>query len=264
MTRLLQPAFFLLVLSLFSCAATRKISQVGLRDPNSIARSPGSVESIQELRKMVSAMAGEALPGQCPQELRDFFPLLASERVVLPACPKGFQLVVQENMKRLKVDERALLDDIGNSNCQNFENNGDNLLGLLNNFDSTGPLGRRARILETMRAADGEMRELMDLKKGLELIANTNLPLSRWVKENGSEILPNRDFPRLYDVIVKRGCSLDSYDVEEAYETLQRLEDLSRLLQDERQKELFLPYLGGLHRLLDNRIMEFFFPNGRN
>lgn len=238
---------------LAGCSATRKLSQVGLREPASVKET----SQASELRAKVISLS--ALPASCPKGVRNF-QALAKEKVSFPFCPAGFEEVVQSSTPYLKLEERSTLEEAVNSQCRSLGLNefGDSLESLLLNFDSTGPLGRRSRVYQTLVSTEGEMKLLLQLKEQIQDLVNYHLPLDRWARRNGEFVLPEEDLIQLHRMIVEKNCKMSDEEVDQAYRTIRSLEELSKILKEGSQEERISEFLDGMHQVIEKKLKEFF------
>jgi hypothetical protein len=245
-----------LLLLFCACGTTRKISQVGLREPS----SDSNAVVISDLRNRISQT--EKLAANCPKGT-EYFSALASERVIFPTCPSPLVENFQHALNYLKMEERTTIEEAITSQCRSLSNAqyGESLESLVANFESTGPLGRRAAITHTLRSTEAETKILLGLKKGLEELVYQNLPVDRWVEVNGDFLIPERDLSQLDRLLVTQSCRLGDQDLEESYQMTRSLEELARVLKEGEQRSRLENFLGGVHRIIDEKIQEFFYPN---
>ncbi len=245
-------AFF--ALFLFTCSASRKISQVGLREPASVQKPIIFSETRSQL-----AMRGE-LPKSCPSEMRGFS-ALAVQRVQFPACPEGFTDTFQLSIPLLTLEERSVIEEMLNSKCRSLGASefGNSLENILNGYDSTGPIGRRNKVVQTIQSMDGDFKLLTKLKGDLTEISQVHLPLDRWTRVHGEFLIPDGDLELLNELIQKNSCRLK--DQHDAYSSISRgMEELLPLLRDANQQALLSEFLRGYQSVIDKRLQEYFFP----
>jgi len=257
MSRIRRIFLFLLVgCSLVSCSATRKISQVGLREPSSVQIS----DSASELRSQI--IENLEFAKACPQEIRDNFAKLATERINFPACPLNLNELVQTAVPYLKLEERSTMEEVINSQCRSLGNSefGDALESFLANYDSSGPLGRRAKIVQTLLPQDGETRNLQNLQGVVKELVDYYLPLDRWVRRNGDHALPDEELTHLYRLIFTDGCKMTDQEVDQGYRTIRGLEELAKILKDGPQRDRIQSFLVGVDKVISQRFKEFFYP----
>lgn len=247
-------ALFLFAL-LSGCATARKLSQVGLREPASVKEN----SQISVLRSKIMALA--ALPASCPKGVQNFASL-AKEKVSFPFCPAGFEEVVQSAIPYLKLEERSTMEEAVNSQCRSLGLNefGDSLESMLSNFDSTGPLGRRSRVQQTLVSTEAEMKLLLQLREHVQELVTYHLPLDRWARRNGEFVLPEEDLAQLHRMIVEKNCKMSDEEVDQAYRTIRSLEELSKILKEGAQEERISEFLGGMHQVIEKKLKEFFYP----
>jgi len=238
------------------CTTTRKISQVGLREPSSVREA--TVISAQRSR----IIATTEFKKSCPVEIRENYAALAAERIVFPPCPAGLQDTVQNSLPYLTLEERSTMEEVVNSQCRSLGSSefGEALENMIAGYDSTGPVGRRAKIVQTLRAVDGEERTLGALKEGVQELVHHHLPLDRWVRRNGEHILPEEELKALHRLIEVNGCRMSEEEVDQGYRTVRSLEDPSKLLKAGPQQEKVEAFIGGVHRVIEQKLKEFFYP----
>lgn len=242
-------------LVLAGCGATRKLSQVGLREPSSVREN----EAVSELRSRIHVTPKMA--STCPGEAH-LFPELAMERVKFPTCPSILVESFQLSMKYLKIEERTTLEEVIGSQCRSLAQGqfGDSLETLLANFETTGPLGRRKQIVQTVQSMSDEIQTLTKLKQGLEEVVYKILPLDRWVEANGEYLIPEEELARLEHLLIQRSCRAEER-VDKSYDATRALEDLARVLEEGEQRTRLETFLNGIHKIIDEKIREFFYPN---
>lgn len=248
--------FLFAACSLASCSATRKISQVGLREPASVQVSI----SVSELRSQI--IESREFAKACPQEIRDNFAKLAAERIHFPGCPSGLNELVQTAIPYLKLEERSTMEEVINSQCRSLGNSefGDALENLLANYDSSGPLGRRAKIVQTLLPLDGETRNLQNLQGAVQELVDYHLPLDRWVRRNGDHVLPDEELTHLNRLIFTDGCRMTDQEVDQGYRTIRGLEELAKILKDGPQRDRIQSFLLGVDKVISQKLKEFFYP----
>jgi len=246
------------VVLLPACATSRKLSQVGLREPSSLEES-STKEEISVNRGRLAAFQKSASP--CPQGFAQQIREIALEKIILARCPIRLAAHLQSTINMLLLEERSLLEEIANSQCQSIlrAQQEDSLLNLVENFENTGPVGRRRQIIESLRSQQEDFQQLTNLKESLQEVLLVNLPLERWVARNGKFLLPEEETEFLYLVTASQSCRLGEIDFERIYHLQQNLESLERVLVSERQKQILKKFIESLHRITDNKVMEFFY-----
>lgn len=245
----------LIILGLTSCASARKLSQVGLREPASLREST----PITELRGKVMVLG--ALAPSCPKEVHNFAKLAAA-KVDFPVCPAGFPELVQSALPYLKLEERSTMEEVANSQCRSLGLNefGDNLEDMFANYDSTGPIGRRAKLEQTLQSMEGELKVLADLREDIREMVEYHVPLDRWVRRNGDYVLPEDDLVQLHRLIVEKKCRMTDQEVDQAYRTIRSLEELAKITRDGPQEAEIAVFLVGMHQVIEKKLKEFFYP----
>jgi hypothetical protein len=249
--RLVLPICLLLA----ACGTTRKISNVEIRE----LASGSEPITVSELR--ARAMQLEKLPRGCPAGT-EVFSRLVSDRLQFPPCPKPLTENFPAALRYLKMEERSTLEEAIESQCRSIGKTqfGESLESLFQNFDSTGPLGRRAQITQTLQSTEGELKVLAGLKKGLEELVYENLPLDRWAEANGDFVVPERELAGL-ERMIRSGCRLSDEQLEHSYQMTRAMEELLRVLKDGEIRDRLERFLGGVYRVIDERIQEFFYPD---
>jgi hypothetical protein len=205
------------------------------------------------------AMRSE-LPKACGKDLQGFS-VLAVQRILFPNCPEGFSDTFQQSLPFLTLEERSVIEEMLNSKCRSLGASefGNSLENILNTFESTGPIGRRNKIVQTLQPMDGDFKLLNDLKGSLLEVSQVHLPLDRWTRVHGEFLIPDGDLELLYDLIHKNSCRLK--DQHDAYSTISRgMEELLPLLRDANQQALLAEFLRGYQSVIDKRLQEYFFP----
>lgn len=245
----------ILVIVLLGCTASRKLSQLERREPAAVRES-----AVSELRLRASSLT--SFPKSCPKEVKEVFADLAEDRVLFPACPSGLAESIQTALPFLKIEERSTMEEVVNSNCRSlgFTEFGDSLENLVTNYDTTGPLGRRSRIVETLLPTDAETKNLRELKNHLEEVVTYHLPLDRWVRRNGEFVLPEEDLNQLHHLVVEKGCRMSDQEVDQGYRTIRGLEELEKILKDGPQRQKIERFLVGIHKVIEQKLKEFFYP----
>lgn len=248
----LRPWFLICAAAalLSSCGTTRKLSQVGLREPSSI-RENATISAARQ-----SAISAKDISKVCPAEVRTQFVSLAGERVRFPDCPDSFSRHYEGALQFLKLEERSTLEEVLSSHCHSLGLGefGDSLEDLTANFDSSGPLGRR----NSQGASEGDIKALLALKSSLDELVDSQLPLERWGRRFGSFVIPEEDLQYLSKLIVEKDCHLGEEEVDAAYRSIRSLEDLSHILKNGAQREGIGQFLSGVHKVIDRRLQEFF------
>lgn len=241
----------LLALFCFGCSASRKISQLTLREPSSVQKA---VEFSDLRLKLSQATLSE----KCPESLRANLPSLALVKIDFPVCPDGMAATVENAMMLLKIDERSLLEEVLTSKCRSMGSvgYGESLESILENYETTGPFGRRAK----EKRSEQEIQLLLTLKSYLKELVEHHSPLDRWIGHNGEFILPEEDVAFLFQLTREKNCRLGDNDLDKSYRSIRSLEDLSKVLKDESQLARMNAIAGGIQQLIDKRLLEFFYP----
>lgn len=252
---LLRLGCAIFALFLFTCSASRKISQVGLREPDSVQKPIVFSETRARL-----AM-GLPLPAGCPKELSGFS-ALSVQRVLFPACPTGLPETFQLSLSMLTLEERSTIEEMLNSRCRSLGTTefGNSLENILNAYESTGPIGRRNKITQTVQSMEADFKLLASLKANLHEISQVHLPLDRWTRLHGEFVIPDEDLELLFDLIQKNSCRLRDQQIDGYSSAMRNLEELLPLLKDQNQQNLLLDFLKGFQTVIDKKLQEYFFP----
>ncbi len=251
MRRVVSLAMMASALIMLGCSTTRKISQVGLRNPASVPEELQS-EPISALRARVQLLT--QLPRECPDGIQRELPWLAQQQVKLPLCPAGFTERMQQNLNLFRLEERGFLEEVVGSQCRSLsaEDRQVMLRSLLESFRQMGTVQR------TEDGSSENGRTMEELRENLSSLLLVNLPLERWVVRNGRWAIPEGDLEQLESIIVRGACRVQASQMEQGYQTLQTMEDLQSLLPDGEQKARLGKFLNGFHKLIDNKVVEFF------
>ncbi len=246
-------AFF--ALFLFTCSASRKISQVGLREPDSVQKPIVFSETRARL-----AM-GLPLPPACPKEFAAFS-TLAVQRVLFPACPLGLPETFQLSLTMLTLEERSTIEEMLNSRCRSLGTTeyGNSLENILNAYESTGPIGRRNKITQTVQSMEADFKLLASLKASLYEISQVHLPLDRWTRLHGEFVIPDEDLELIFDLVQKNACRFRDQQIDGYSSAMRNMEELVPLLKDQNQQTMLIEFLKGFQSVIDKKLQEYFFP----
>jgi hypothetical protein len=238
------------------CTTTRKISQVGLREPSSVRETA----ALSALRAQITSTT--ELKKSCPTEIRENYAELAAARIAFPPCPAGLGETVQNSLPYLTLEERSTVEEVVNSQCRSLGSSefGEALENMIAGYDTTGPIGRRAKVVQTLISVDGEARTLVALKEGVQELVYHHLPLDRWVRRNGEYVLPEEELKSLHRLIEVKGCRMSEEEVDQGYRTLRSLEELAKILKAGPQQEKIEAFIAGVHRVIEQKLKEFFYP----
>lgn len=232
------------------------MSQVGLREPSSVREA----DKASEFRERVGQV--KTVPVACPKEIRESFLSLANERIQFASCPADLDNQFENALPFLKIEERSTLEEILNSQCRSLGRGtyGESLEGMYQNFESTGPIGRRKIITETLVSTEPDYRILHQLKNGMEQLIQVHLPLDRWVERNGDFVINEEELQQLNHLILEKACKISDEQIDPVYRTVRSLEELIKVLHDPAQKQRVSNFLSGVHKVLDQKIKEYFYP----
>ncbi len=241
-------------LCFWACSAPRKLSQVGLREPASVKVPLSTIE----LREKIITL--KEVPANCPAEIRQNFSALAKERAQFPPCPDHLEAAIETAWPLLKVEERSTLEEVVASQCRSmgFTEFGSSLENMFATFDGAGPNGRRSK--RGAPITEQELQTLQQLKSGLQVLVTYHLPLDRWIRRNGEYLLPNEELNQLHRLIVENSCRMMNQEVDGAYRTIRSMEELSKILPEDTQREIIVKFLNGVHKMIDTKVKDFFYP----
>lgn len=245
---------FLSLLFLASCGSLRKISYVDFRQPASTQEVEISEERI--------ALGSTEVPNSCPIEIKENFTPIITAYVPFPACPPLYKTSFESSLNYLKIDERAVLEEVLKSNCRSlgWGSFGDSLESILQNFETTGPIGRRKEEFQTLTSMENESKALLELKKQIEEIVFTHLPLDRWVRAHGQMIIPELYLQYLNQMMTKNRCSISEEQFDVGFQLVKDLQELNSLLGESETQKKSVRLLEGFKIILDKKIGEYFKP----
>lgn len=232
-----------------ACAASRKISSVGLREISSVA--PAQKVSERRLRLAETKKFAK----DCPQGLVDFLPALTLEDIEFPACPDSLVQNYHDALQLLKGDERTALEEAINSQCRSM---GSSIDGT--SIDLIFPREELRNLAARYSEGTAEARILGATREGIIALIEHHLPLDRWAQQNGQFLLSEEMVASLERIVLKRGCRLTDEEVDASFHTIRRLEDLSRILVEGPQKQELSKLLHAIYAMQDRKIEEFFRP----
>lgn len=247
-----------LMAAFLSACAGRKISQVGLREPSSVEKSSG--HDYTEIRSRLATL--QDANSQCPGNLTKQIQKIAFAEVIPPRCPARLAYQVQAVNNMLLLEERSLLEEIVSSQCQAIFRSqpGERLQNFVETFDTTGPLGRRKNIIESVRAQDDDISDLTKLRENLRELLFVSSPIERWIMRNGKYLLPEEELEFLYGLLAKQDCRMNGTDFERLYRLQQSIENLEPMLPDVEQQHSLKLFIEALHKITDRKVKEFFYP----
>ncbi|MCO5144308.1 MAG: hypothetical protein M9962_14570, partial [Oligoflexia bacterium] len=207
-----------------SCGSLRKVSYVGFRQPASTQE-----KAISEERLNLKSIE---VPKSCPSELKKSFSTVIVDYVPFPICPETYKASFESSINFLKIDERAVLEEVLKSNCRSlgWGSFGESLESILHNFDTTGPIGRRNEEFQTLISMESEAKTLLELKKNIEEIVSTHIPLDRWVRAHGQMIVPEIYLNYIQTMIEKNKCSIVEDQFDEGFQLVKDLQELNGLM----------------------------------
>jgi len=247
------------VISIFvlvACGATRKISEVGLREPASVVSA--KIDTWSALRSKITAM--QIIGPVCHKRLKRDLVQLAQEKVPLLECPAQLQSLVFNASKYLQLDDRSLLEGLLSSRCQGLarENISTQLQAVLEKFQSSRSIGRA--LASGTNNVDLDNGAVSGLGRSMESLLTKNLPLEKWTLENGEYVISDTVLPFFHKFLTGNFCDLGDEDFDQTYQSIQALENLERLLPESLQRKSLQSILNGLHKLIDQKVADFFKP----
>jgi hypothetical protein len=240
--------FFLVLLAgsfCFACSATRKISNVGLRDISSVQ----AAETVSERRLRASQV--HSFAKDCPVELAEEFSFLVMDRVEFPPCPEKMVVSFASAAHYLKSDERTSVEEAINSQCRSLGSVTDGTA-----LDLIFPDSELANL--SARSPGSKDAELNNLGSAIQELIGRHLVLDRWVRQNGDFTLPEDVLQHLEQIIVGRKCHLSDDEVDQSYRTIRVLEDVAKILPPGKQRAHIERFLRGIYEIQDRKIEEFF------
>ncbi len=248
------------LLSVASCSAVRRLSQVETREPASEAVEAG----MTSLRARM--LSFQSFPKSCPPELREILPGLSQEKVKFPPCPPSLQPSYEASKAILTTPERSLVEELINSQCRT----------LLDSSFGSSPL---EGIVEGLLPKDGkkadnendeeeatplseqDLLRRIKLRESLIEVRNLHSPLEQWIRVNGDYAIPEEELEFVERLISQNHCRMSDQEVDQSYRTIHSLEALARIqAENEPQRDRLLRLLGGVHRIIDRKIREYFQP----
>jgi len=234
------------LLSSAGCGATRKISQVGLREPSSLHEA----SQVSEWRGKALGMS--SFPKSCTKDI-SHFSALAGEKVSFPSCPKKLVDAVNSDISYLLVEDRTTLEEVVAGQCRSFSvrNFSGPVDSLFESFDLASPVSRAEEY-------EREGKSFADLSAGIQELKNHHLPLERWVRRNGEFVLPDEEIALLFKLIVESSCRMSNIDVEPMLGAVRTLEELINVLPEGPQLERIRAFRNSVDGIVGERIREYF------
>lgn len=237
---------------LTSCTSLRKISQTETRLP---AGAQGG-SSISPLREKF--LRDDSVAAACPAEIRELLPVLSEERVKFSVCPELLPARAEAAQAALRAEERTAVEEILAGQCRNLyrDLHSDALNDLIQNLEPAA-VQRVDRPLWN----EQELRLRQDLREALLEVRQENGPLENWVRLNGEFVIGEEPLNFLSKIVSRKDCRMNDDEVDASYRALRGLEDLTRLLGEaEPQRAKIDRFLLGVHKVVDQKIKEFFRP----
>jgi len=229
-----------LVLLLSSCATSRKISQLPLRDLASVQVFPESDNARQNFQTVV-------FPSSCPKPIQDILRRIASEEMEVVSCPSELSLGLDRGYRFIRIEERSLLEEVLSSDCHSF--------GVDRPEEVLSAIMQRSSPDSSI-----SVEAIAQLKESIETILKVHLPLSKWKESNGSFVLPEEELRFLQHFSLKEGCKVQVENLESAYKTVRILEEAKRNIRREETRELIENFLSIFQSTLDKHLIEYFYP----
>ena len=252
--------FFLCLCTMLgvACATDRKISQVGLREPSSL----GAGEAKEEISTARMRLANlQELPRTCPANLSNRIVQLSMQKVIQARCPETLSMNLQSSLKSLLMEERSLLEEVEGAQCQSLihSQQDETIFSFLENFDNTGPVGRHRHVVESVQSEQDDFESLNRLKENLREIVLVNFPVERWTLHHGKFVLPEDEVDFLFSLVSKQACRMNDSDFDRLYKLQQVMEEFSRIVVQEKQRQDLQQFLESLHLITDSKMKEFFY-----
>lgn len=243
----------IIVFLLSACGATRKISEVGLREPASVVNADNS--GISDLREGLSKLTKTS----CSSKFLAAFKSCVLEKLSSPGCPDRLASALINIQDKISLEEKAILEPLITGNCGGLlsEEVAQPLKNFLETYSSSGPLGRYLK--STTSLSSDSTDALKDFKALLQRLLDQNLALDIWLARNGSFLIPENKLYFFKDLFGLNGCAVTEDRFNDAYETLKNLEELLGVLPEgSRQKNILQIVVDELQLLFDRRVMKFF------
>ncbi len=254
----MQRFYPLLLLACFcmlgACSVSRKLSKVGIRDPASTQGDPHEISALR-----ASFLANKQFAPICSKNWISVLQDAVMQRIELPKCSQALEESASLSEPYLKIEERSLVEQIHDSQCSTIARSQLDipLQAFLASFESTGPLGRVGQ-LPVSTESSAAIAELKTLRDSLVALMQSYLPIERRMISSGEYLISESDLRVLNEITIKRECTLGDSNLEEVYQTISSLEDLASLLKNEAQVHTLQEVLQGLHKIVDNKITEYF------
>ncbi len=243
---------------LASCSSQRKLSYVEKRAP---ASTPAE-SAASPLRAKLAAFTSFAKA--CPAELRELLPQLSQERVKFPPCPQALLADFQAAQAILAAQEKSTVEELINSQCRSLDPDyGGSPLDAL--IESVVPRPTRgAKSVDTEDASplsEADLMKRMRLRDTLLEVKALHSPLEQWIRVNGDFVIPEEELTFVDRLATVEKCRMSDQEVDQSYRTIHSLEALARIQPEaEPQRGRILRFLGGVHRVIDRKIQEYFQP----
>lgn len=245
-----------LSLGMMSCAGLRKLSHVETREP---ASTQPEAPVLSPLRQKVAAFTRFAKA--CPAEIRELLAPLSLEKVRFPPCPARLEADFNAVREMLSPQERSSVEELLGVQCRSLDSTygGSPLDSLIEGIVPRPLRGARGSEVEALVPSDAEMHVRLKLQESLLEVRALHSPLEQWIRGNGDYVVPEEELGFVEKLALEGGCRMSDQEVDQSYRTIHNLEALSRIQPPtEPQRQRIERFLGGVHRVIDRKIQEYF------
>lgn len=241
---------------MMSCASLRKLSHVETREP---ASTQPEAPALSPLRQKVAAFSRFAKA--CPAEIRELLAPLSLEKVRFPPCPARLEADFNLAREALTQQERNSVEELLGAQCRSLDTTygGSPLDSLIEGIVPRPARGGRNSEVEALVPSDAELHLRMKLQESLLEVRSLHSPLEQWIRGNGDYLIPEDELGFVEKLAVEGGCRMSDQEVDQSYRTIHNLEALARIQPPtEPQRRRIERFLGGVHRVIDRKIQEYF------
>ena len=242
---------------LASCSSLRKLSYVETRAPASTPAEPAA----SPLRAKLAAFTKFAKA--CPAEIKELLPQLSQERVKFPPCPQALQANFEAAQAILAAQEKSTVEELINSQCRSLDPDygGSPLDALIEGVVPRPTRGSRIDNEEGSPLSEADLLKRIKLRDTLLDVKAIHSPLEQWIRVNGDFVIPEEELIFVDRLATGEKCRMSDQEVDQSYRTIHSLEALARIQpESEPQRARILRFLGGVHRVIDRKIREYFQP----
>ena len=249
-----------------SCSSPRKISRVGIRDPETIiSENKSEIPSIRKVSSLRNKVFKMKYVSGCSRGLVDNLRQLSLDRISQPGCPTGFEGRIRSAVEKNLISgrEQALFESLQEIDCRGR--------GLLGEFGGGATLVEAVRLFMNsglLKIADKDSdgakgRSVAQLEKqplvnDLREIYSSNIPVQKHVQLNGEFVLSESDLGYLVG-LVKGHCRYRSVAHFEANNAaIVSMERTEAVLSDPNLREQFKSLREKLQGVMDAEIRSFF------